>query len=312
MKISNIISLFVIIILLFLAGCEKQVHRMNVDPVKKRLVLNGSMGPDMPFEIHISSSMQPVGPELVNLVEDAVITITDEHNNTIYAKHDSMGFYYADWYPEENRKYRIVVKAPTFEDASVTVTIPEPVTNTSFSKSLTELTYPYSLTFKDPPEEKNTYMIRSWYPYKEIRHLWYESGGWKDDTLTGRRTPVMYSSDQLIGYYADGIHIGDEAPTAGERASSGFLISDELFNGREHTIRFKATYINKMDVDRPYLFVDLVSAEKGFYDFVKSYTLYFTALQTPFAEPVAILSNIENGLGYFYGYSVHTDSILYR
>ena len=74
-------------------------------------------------------------------------------------------------------------------------------------------------------------------------------------------------------------------------------------------MRFKVTSVYRLDMDRPYLFVDLVSVEREFYNFVKSYCLYYDALQTPFAEPVAILSNIENGLGFVYGYSIHTDSI---
>jgi len=309
MKISNIILISIIVILFYLTGCEKQVHRMDIDPVKKQLVLNGSLGPDLPFKIHVSSSMEPIGPELVDLVEDAEISITDDHNSTIYPQYDSMGFYLADWYPEINNKYRIIVKAPTFEDAFVDVIVPEKLVNVSLSQDLVNTTYPYILKFTDTPEEENSYMIRAWYQYKEIRHLWMAPGEWLDDTIMERRLATLYSHDELIEYYADGTHIGDVGFSSGEKAASGFLISDELFNGREHILNFKATQIWKLDMDRPYLFVEVVSLNKEFYNFVKSYCLYYAAGQTPFAEPVAILSNIENGLGYVYGYSVHTDSI---
>lgn len=282
---------------------------MDIDPVKKHLVLNGSLGPDLPFKIHVSSSMEPIGPELVDLVEDAEISITDDNNNIIYAQHDSMGFYQADWYPETNNKYRIAVKAPTFDDAFVDVIVPEKMENISLSKDLDNTTYPYVLKFKDPTEEGNTYMIRAWYQYKEIKRYWIGSGQWVDDTIIERRLATLHSPDELIEYSADGKHIGEIDISMGDKGSTGFLISDELFNGREHILNFKATYIYRLDPARPYLFVEVVSLNREFYNFVKSYCLYFDARQTPFAEPVAILSNIENGLGYVYGYSVNTDSI---
>jgi hypothetical protein len=285
---------------------------MDIEPVKKRLVLNGSLGPDLPFKIHISSSMGPLGLELVDVVTDAEITITDDNNNAVFPQHDSMGFYYADWRPEANKTYKIIVKAPTFENASVTVTLPKPLASTSLSKDSVDLTYPYVLTFRDPPEEENTYMIRAWCQNKTYRHLWYGPGNEVYDTLIERKSPVLYSPDELITYFADGTYISDQAPSSGEKASSGFLISDELINGMKHILRFNVKYIGKLDMDRPYLFVEVVSIEKGYYDFVRSYSLYYDARQTPFAEPVAILTNIENGLGFVYGYSVCTDSILLR
>jgi hypothetical protein len=312
MRISNIILIFIIVFLFYLTGCEKQVHRMDMDPVKTRLVLNGSLGPDLPFKLHISSSMEPIGPELVDLVEDAEISVTDDSNNTFYPQYDSMGFYLADWYPEINKKYRITVKAPGFEEAFVSVTIPEPLISVSLSKDSADINYPYVLTFKDHQGEENTYMIRAWYQYKEIHQHWISPGITKIDTIIERRLAVIHSADELISYHADGINFGDIDVSMGDKGSTGFLISDEFFDGREHVLRFKATYIQRLDMGRPYLFVDLVSVENEFYDFVKSYTLYFDALQTPFAEPVAILSNIENGLGFVYGYSVHTDSILLK
>lgn len=285
---------------------------MDIDPVKKRLVLNGSLGPDLPFKIHVSSSMEPVGPELVDLVENAEISLTDDNNNTIYPQYDSMGFYLADWYPEPGKNYKISVNAPGFEEASVSLLIPQEMGYVSLSKDTMDSTYPFVLAINDPPEEENTYMIRTWCQNKTFRHLWYSNGVVIDDTLIEKKTPVIYSTDELIGYYADGSHIGDEAPSTGEKSSYGFLISDELFNGQEHILRFKVSYIGNLDMDRPYLFVELVSVDREFYDFVKSYSLYYDARGTPFAEPVAILTNVENGLGFVYGYSVHTDSIRLR
>ncbi len=241
MKISNIILISIIVVLVYLTGCEKQVHRMDIDPVKKNLVLNGSLGPDLPFKIHVGSSMEPIGPELVDLVEDAEISITDANNNTIYPQYDSMGFYVADWYPEINKKYRITVKAPTFEDAIVDVIIPEKLMNISLSVDLENPNYPNFLKIIDNSEEGNTYMIRAWYQYKEIRHLWMAQGKWIDDTIIKRNLALLHSSDELITYSADGIHIGDVDFSTGDKGSTGFLISDELFNGREHILSFKAT-----------------------------------------------------------------------
>jgi hypothetical protein len=282
---------------------------MDVDPVRKQLVLNGSLGPDQPFKIHVSSSMEPIGPELVTLVEDAEITIIDDNNNLICPEYDSMGFYHADWYPETNKNYRITVKAPGFEDAYADITIPEKPEGITFSKDLSNSFYPDLLKINDPLEEENTYMIRARYQYKETRQYWLGPNLWKYDTIIESRLLRLSSKDELIDYYADGTHIGDSRLPSGEKVASGFLITDELFNGQEYSLNFKAGYASRLDPDRPYMFIEVVSLNREFYNFVKSYCLYFEARQTPFAEPVAILSNIKNGLGYVYGYSVHTDSV---
>lgn len=310
MKFSILSIGSIIVFLVCLTGCEKPVHKMDLDPVTKQLVLNGSLGPDLPFKIHVSSSMEPIGPELVTLVEDAEITVTDDNNNTVYPEYDSMGFYQANWYPEEGKRYRITVKAPGFEDAYTEITIPENPSFFSIFRDSSNITYPYSLRLQDPPEQGNTYMIRARYQYKEIRYFYYDDGRKVHiDTLIEFRLASLRSTDEFIDYYADGTHIGDSRLPSGEKAAMGFLITDELFNGREHKLDFSATYIFRLDHDRPYLFIDVLSVNREFYNYVRSYTLYFEAKQTPFAEPVAILTNIKNGLGYVYGYSIHTDSI---
>lgn len=280
-----------------------------MDPVKKHLVLNGSLGPDKTFKIHVSSSMYPIGPELVDLFEDAEISITDENSLNVLAQHDSMGFYMADWYPEINHTYRITVKAPTFEDAYVDITVPEKLARVSLSNNTANTTYPYALKISDISETDNTYMIRAWYQHKETHQHWLGPGLTKYDTIITRNLASLHSTDELIGYYADGTYIGDEVLSNGPKSARGFLISDELFNGRDHTLNFKYSYVWQLDPDRPYLYVEVVSLKSEFYKYVKSYCLYFDALQTPFAEPVAILTNIQNGLGYVYGYSIWSDSI---
>jgi hypothetical protein len=309
MRLCNLFILSIIVFIFCLSGCEKPVHRMDLEPLRKQLVLNGSLGPDLPFKIHVSSSMEPIGPELVTLVEDAEITISGDDNIVIHPEYDSMGFYQASWYPAEGRKYRITVKAPGFEDAYADVAIPVKTAGVSFSKDSSGISYPYQLKIDDLENENNTYMIRARYQYEEIRQYWLGPGKWRYDTIREIRKATLYSADELIEYYGDGTYIGDSRAPSGEKAASGFVISDELFNGREHKMNFKATQIWRLDPDRPYLFIDVLSLNREFYNFVKSYSLYFEARQTPFAEPVAIVSNIMNGLGYVYGYSVHTDSI---
>jgi hypothetical protein len=314
MRTNKIISVFTLSAVLLLTGCEKQISRMDIDPVKKRLVLNGSLGPDHPFKIHVSSSRGSMGPELIDIVPDAEIYVFDGNVKVLMPGYDSMGFYIADWFPETNKKYKISVKAENFDPVSVTVLVPEPVSSTSLSKDPAGDKYPYSLIINDPPEDANIYMIRAWYQSKIFRHLYYYDPLPRQvyDTLIERKNLSLYSPDELIDLYADGTYFGDELPGSGEKQSSGFIISDALFNGNSHKFRFKTGSLGNLDNDRPYLFTELISVDKSFYDFAKSFALYYNARTTPFAEPVALLSNVLNGLGFVYGYSIHTDSILLK
>ncbi len=310
MKTTKVISIFIFLITLLLSGCENQITRMDTGPIIKRLVLNGSLGPDKPFKIHVSSSMESVGPELVDIVADAEITVFNDNIKVLVPAYDSLGFYDADWFPETNKIYKISAKAGNFDPVSVIIKVPEPVISTSLTVDPADYKYPYSLVINDPGEDANFYVVRAWYQKKTFRHLYYGNGMEVNDTLIERKSINISSPDELIDLYADGNHFNDELPGSGERNSSGFVISDALFNGKSHILRFNIGHSGNLDNDRPYLFTDLLSVDKSFYDYARSYALYYESRTAPFAEPIAMLSNVLNGLGFVYGYSIHTDSIL--
>jgi hypothetical protein len=57
------------------------------------------------------------------------------------------------------------------------------------------------------------------------------------------------------------------------------------------------------------VYVQLHVINEDYFEFLLSLEKYNETYENPFAEPVMVFSNIENGLGLFSSYSTYTDSI---
>jgi hypothetical protein len=65
--------------------------------------------------------------------------------------------------------------------------------------------------------------------------------------------------------------------------------------------------MNPMDISTYY--IKLYTVSEDLLKFVNSYNLSINTGFDPFAQPVQIYSNIENGLGFFSGYTLDIDSM---
>ena len=79
--------------------------------------------------------------------------------------------------------------------------------------------------------------------------------------------------------------------------SHGLIINDETFDGQTH--EFKAKYSAYLPTDEYKFLVLLHHITKDFYRFDKSLGMNYDVKDNPFAEPVIMYTNIENGYGIF-------------
>ena len=92
----------------------------------------------------------------------------------------------------------------------------------------------------------------------------------------------------------------------------GFLISDQTFDGQRKRIPFKASLIINSGFERiSRFYVLLRSVSSDYYYYHSTITRQLSARESPFAEPVIIYNNVENGLGNFAAYSTATDSVTF-
>lgn len=67
---------------------------------------------------------------------------------------------------------------------------------------------------------------------------------------------------------------------------------------------------HKGDSSPEKVFVNLHRINKDFYQYVRSYSAYQNTNGNPLAEPVNIMTNVNNGFGFFSAYSTVKDSVI--
>jgi len=178
---------------------------------------------------------------------------------------------------EEGETYSLKVTAAGFEEASAQSTVPYSVSpsNITFDEDgPTTVDDDYSeisMFVKDPSEQNNFYEL------KLLRK--YQNG-----------TEVVYSD-----LYADVFDVVIEEGIA------NLIIKDESFNGEEKIVElFLSKWYFDGDpdlLDNLYLLWRTISEDQ--YKYSKSLEQHQLSADNPFATPVQVYSNIENGIGLF-------------
>ena len=178
--------------------------------------------------------------------------------------------------------YRLEVSAPGFETVSSEQRILKEI-------KLTEATYTKDgvltpdgsradelvFEFEDPAGEENYYAIRAFYESKYLEDTTY-----------------------LISY---NLYLESFDPLLQENSGAQLLVSDKSFEGKKVSLRsFCYCYFDQSpDLVDPKIVVQLVHLPKDQYLFLKSLYQYENASGNPFAAPVTVHGNIENGVGLF-------------
>lgn len=164
------------------------------------------------------------------------------------------------------------------------------------------------IRFQDNPDEKNYYQIdlrvkaywvdsnflEEWgiegeIEDKENGFTYYNSWANSIDTIIDS---VAYFSDEFELWFTE-----DELntnPSLEHVNYSHYILKDDLFNGQSFSIEkqgFSST------VDSAELIVRFYKITEEIYLYYKSYQLYQETRDNPFAEPVQLYSNLENGFG---------------
>jgi hypothetical protein len=130
---------------------------------------------------------------------------------------------------------------------------------------------------EDIAGEKQYYGLRAF--------IKYEIETTPGDTVEFREQIYLYSSNPLT--------------FVANRTGLGLLISDGSFDGTRYTLR-TYTY-SRLPFGQPgvELEVELISLTEATYQYTRSLVQYYDSVDNPFAEPVTVYSNIENGYGIF-------------
>lgn len=283
--------LIVLIAFLFLQSCQDFfTTTIKVDPPEhtEQLAIHGFFtAQDSLLKVSVATTVGLLGDtrDDINQVNDATVEVFSGAtkvatllNNTNQSSTDFYNFYFDLGAPlsQFGSEFELRVSHPDFPTASVTQqlpteVIPEEITYIE-NAGVDEEGYPasgFDIKINDPAGEDN---------YYEITLLVV-------DTTFGN----IYGYPQYLSSI-------DPATSRGVNYDE-LIISDDNFDGSDYTLR--VTFDNY--VTNQLLIVQWNSITRDQYLYSKSIKAYRDASDFggPFAEPVSIYSNIDNGLGVF-------------
>lgn len=285
MKIKMI--LLVASVALLLMNCELVVD-VKLPEVKPSLVVNGIMNNDSLLTVSVTQSRHVLDNQpFFTAVENADIKVTDESGVQHTLVHQSGEWYRASFRPAMGVLYTLTVSAPNFEPVVASARMPKAVVIESAKIDSSQLVngavnpkIPVEVTFQDLSTEENFYEIRI-VQRVAIRYP-TPDGQLRDDTIFTVRPLLFPGSNQE------------------ERSS---IFDDILFNGRTFTFASEVGYYygnpggTVLETQ-----IELISISAEYYLYLTTRNLQQRSDGDPFAQPVLVFNNIENGMGIFGGF----------
>ena len=290
------------ILVLAFSGCELIINP-DLPEHTPRLVIKAFFTPDGGWAASVSRSvgiLEPSpGPERwvtgasVELLSDGRIIdrLPFLYRERVYASEKLL---------QTGRSYSLQVSAPGFETVHATDSAP-PSVPTSIESYRVETSDPVpgepgvstvtefriTLQIQDPSGEENRYQIRVIAPGRSGRR----------DLRFSTRDPSIVSDNRIEDPVTESVE-----PFTGSEP----FFRDALFDGESHEIEISSVNLLVEASLERVIWLQVRHISKAYYRHLKSALLHETTVDNPFAEPVRVYSNVENGYGIFAGYSSQT------
>ena len=288
---------FLLSVSLIYISCEKVIP-FEGDVNTPKLVINSVFESDSTFKVHVSSSRSVIDTSSFENIDDAVVTIKDGNGNVIEVlNHFVNGFYKGQVLPEENTTYILEVNHPNYAKITASDSLPSPIIINSVDTStildpINGNRLRISMNFDDPENNQNYYLLET---YSVNEYLIVENL----DT-------IEYELDTTKQFMV----LTDEVfQNGGSPWRDQGLFNDLLFNGQNKTLEIEIPNENWSGSEDGYdwsyktltLRLYLHNITISYYYYRTSLELFQNASGNPFAQPVQVYSNIENGFGVFAG-----------
>ena len=168
--------------------------------------------------------------------------------------------------------------------------------------------YVYTLSFDDPVDFDNYYYLM----ISAVR----SNEDFSMDTVSMDQLRVQTLSYNTSSLSLETIKFSNSAEINGidsyntESSLTGFLFTDESFNGQSKSIRLELINYSGLQDETRYLIAELMHISKDYYNYYTTIQKQTLSQNDIFAEPTQLYTNIEGGLGIFAGASLSTSYIL--
>jgi hypothetical protein len=282
-------------LLVGVVSCQKNIN-FKIPDFPPMLVVNALFTSDSLMSVQVTSSVKALSNQSIPPVTNATVQVT-VNNQTISLTHSSMGNYVNQSFkPSVGDVLMLNVSASNYSPVSAVTSIPAlPIVDSLYylaSSGLNTSNYLGVIKVKDNPLLANYYLLCAYE---------YDSLGALNNLYLSFNSTTDFSE-----------------PTSDFFALNGCIFfNDEFLNGKiiEKTFKFYATpdidsLGNVLGVTKK-LFIGEVSAvSKEFYLYNWSVLRYQEANNNPFAEPVQVYSNVNNGIGIVGARSVYLKRLI--
>jgi len=285
--------ILVIGIAFFFNSCEKEIP-LDDQEKAPRIVINGIFSANDTMRIHISESRNILYEGELPNITNADAKLLDANGNVIGTfLHEGDGYYVmTEVIPQVGSVYGITVAATGFTSVSASSYTPEVLSSVQIDTLRTGETMKYEIIFQDDPNEINYYSL-------SLKKLYYYYDSWTGDTVLYEDNYFCTNEVIVQSGYSD---------VNGDICGMAMLFSDATFNGQNYSFSC-SNYISVWE-DTCRMVATLSSVSEDYYKYNVTLAKYEQTQGDPFAQPVQVYSNIENGFGIFGGYSSFSDTLI--
>ncbi|MCD6566891.1 MAG: DUF4249 domain-containing protein [Bacteroidales bacterium] len=312
----------ILIIMLINISCERSIE-VELPPVDEKIAIKGLFSTDKILSLKVSHSKYIFDTTSTFHLDNVVVDLY-ENESFIETLKNIGSFYYglkfvstSGFKCSERNTYTINVSATGFETVFAETIVPESVNIVMVDTStvIAELPDwyfghlgPYNhpvpllecrIRFKDFSDVHNYYTLQVEKPYLDSR---VDSSGNRNWFYNGTKQLPYVSYDQIVEYLInneDAIIMFEEIYNYEQ-----VCFSDKLIDGEEYEL----VILLDKNLLKGKTYFKLYSISKEYYLFGKSLNMRPKPHYDPFAEPVQVYSNIQNGVGIFAGASFSIDS----
>lgn len=297
MKLQDI---FIGLILILLVSSCETTERIDDFPLRpSKLVLNSLFTADSMWTFQVSKSLSVLDNAEIKLIDNALIEIYQDDNliESVTQQDSDKWYRSVSTTPQAGIDYTVKVTAPGFGSTLIAdsyvpqfvpVTEVEALIDTSnvggdewyYGSASAKM----KISFSDPAAKDNYYQL---------------------SVIAVDTTEYFYNEEWIKENYYSSRYLSSDDPAISNADGdyySTLLFYDEYFNGKDYILEVEFEEWEYIP-NRSYI-IRLTSLSEESFNYFRSVMTYNNSQHDPFAEPVEIFSNIENGFGIFAGFSM--------
>ncbi|MDN5201359.1 DUF4249 domain-containing protein [Fulvivirgaceae bacterium BMA10] len=290
-----------LVVQILLVSCETVVD-VKIPQSKPQIVLNAFINPDSTFKADISASRNILDDSNFKWINGADIKLYDgDQLMGTFSESENGSYRLDDVKPQVGKMYRIEASKDQYQSVYAESMIPIEKARIQSALISSEMKEGYEQFFLeieiDDKAGENFYELVVWRYNRTYTFQGYE---------------LIATDSTLMRVYIDS---EDVAIDDFQDSGSSLVFSDVLFEGKTH--KLKAGIGSFFDFDNqgnriPNSYViSLRNTNEEYFRYQRSKALQEWVDGDPFAEPVQVFNNINNGFGIFAGYNETKINVIY-